>query len=81
VGADADVPQLVGAALRLSRSDAPEVTVLATRDTAGEDETTKLAMLALVQLGYPVPVNAATAHVGGRELETLIEAALQRTGS
>jgi hypothetical protein len=54
---------------------------LATRDTAGEDETTKLAMLALVQLGYPVPVNAATAHVGGRELETLIEAALQRTGS
>jgi Holliday junction resolvasome RuvABC DNA-binding subunit len=86
VGTDADVPQLVRAALQLSRHDAPAGTASATRDTADEDEVTKLATQALVQLGYPRPiavhaVSAASAHVGGRDLEALIKEALQRTGS
>jgi hypothetical protein len=43
----------------------------------------KLATQALVQLGYPRPiavhaVSAASAHLGGRDLET---EALRRTGS
>jgi Holliday junction resolvasome RuvABC DNA-binding subunit len=86
VGTDADVPQLVRAALQLSRHDAPDATVSTTRDTVGEDEVTKMARQALVQLGYPRPiavnaVRAASAHVGGGDLATLIKEALQRTGS
>jgi Holliday junction resolvasome RuvABC DNA-binding subunit len=86
VGTDADVAQLVHAALQLSRPDAPEVTAAATRDTVGGDEMTKLATQALVQLGYPRPiainaVNAANAHVGGGDLVTLIKEALRRTSS
>ena len=83
---DADVSQLVRAALELSRPDAPEITAVATRDTVGEGERTKLATQALVQLGYPRPVatsavNAASAHVDGGDLATLIKEALRRTSS
>ena len=86
VGADADVAQLVRAALELSRPDAPEVTISATRDTVGENEMTKMATQALVQLGYPRPiainaVNAANVHVGGGDLAILIKEALRRTSS
>jgi len=86
VDTDADVSQLVRATLELSRPDAPEVTAVATRDTVGEGEMTKLAMQALVQLGYPRPVatsavNAASAHVDGGDLATLIKEALRRTAS
>jgi Holliday junction resolvasome RuvABC DNA-binding subunit len=85
VGTDADVAQLVHAALQLSRPDEREITA-ATRDTVGEDEMTKLATQALVQLGYPRPiatnaVNAASAHVGGGDLAALIKEALRRTSS
>jgi Holliday junction resolvasome RuvABC DNA-binding subunit len=84
VGTDADVAQLVHAALQLSRPDAPEITARATRDTVGEDELTNLATQALVQLGYSRPiaintVNAATVHVGGGDLAALIKEALRRT--
>jgi Holliday junction resolvasome RuvABC DNA-binding subunit len=86
VGTDADVAQLVHAALQLSRPDAPEITAAATRETLGEDEMTKLATQALVQLGFPRPiainaVHAASAHVGGGDLEALIKEALRRTSS
>jgi Holliday junction resolvasome RuvABC DNA-binding subunit/5-methylcytosine-specific restriction endonuclease McrA len=86
VDADADVPQLVRAALQLSRHDAPAGMASAPHDAVGKDELTKMATLALVQLGYPRPVavhavSAASAHVGAEDLETLIEEALQRTRS
>jgi hypothetical protein len=85
VGTDADVAQLVHAALQLSRPDAPEVMAAATRDIVGEDEMTTLATQALVQLGFPRPiatnaVNAAIAHVSGGDLAALIKEALRRTG-
>jgi len=86
VGADADVSQLVQAALKLNRPDAPEVTASATRDSVGDNEMAKIATQALVQLGYPRPVathavNAARVHVGAGDLETLIKEALRRTNS
>ncbi len=77
VDADADVPQLVRAALEASRSAAAPNT---------EPETTKMATQALVQLGYPraVAINAVTVastHVGTDSLEILIKEALRRAGS
>ncbi len=75
VGADADVPQLVRAALQVGRSTAPN----------REPEMTKMATQALIQLGYPRQVatdavTAASAHVGSDDLEALIKEALRRAG-
>jgi 5-methylcytosine-specific restriction endonuclease McrA len=86
VDPNADVGQLVRAALALSRAASPEVTASATRNSVGEAEMTKLATQALVQLGFPRPlattaVNAASAHVGDRDLQTLIREALRRTSA
>jgi hypothetical protein len=85
VGADADVPQLVRAALEASRFTAPDRMSSVTRETLPEYEMTKLATQALVQLGYPRPVatkavTAASAHVGTDNLEALIKEALRRAG-
>jgi Holliday junction resolvasome RuvABC DNA-binding subunit len=85
VDTGADVPQLVRAALELSRADA-QLTAAATRDTVDNGAMTKLATQALVQLGYPRPVarsvvNAASVHVDDGDLATLIKEALRRTSS
>jgi Holliday junction resolvasome RuvABC DNA-binding subunit len=85
VGADADVPQLVRAALDVSRSAAPNSMASVTGETVAAREITKMATQALVQLGYPRPVatdavTVASAHVGTDNLEALIMEALRRAG-
>jgi len=78
VGADADIPTLVKAALDLSRRSAP-------REDSSIDVSAQ-AKQALVQLGYPsavaaAAVQAACAHVGTNiALPLLIKEALRRCG-